>query len=211
MHIPRVFASRALQSSIHSAPQRLPSIPIVTLNLIQSSTFTSAQRFHISRTNAMPEHKHIDKNHVNSADEAHQYQAGATTNRKEDEWKHREPYRIHGSDESFDAKWKGGCHCGKVKYELSRDRPLASKYCHCTTCQRLHGVSQTREKEVKHTNISSLHSSGLQSSTKLISISQTAFTTWGGMIPLGKIKHITCLARSNVLSAVHRLWMRVET
>jgi hypothetical protein len=23
---------------------------------------------------------------------------------------------------------------------LSREKPLAAKYCHCTTCQRLHGV-----------------------------------------------------------------------
>ncbi len=75
------------------------------------------------------------------ADNGHQYQAGDTTHRKEDEWKHREPYRIHDSDEGFEVKWKGGCHCGKVKYQLSREKPLASKYCHCTTCQRLHGVS----------------------------------------------------------------------
>jgi hypothetical protein len=73
--------------------------------------------------------------------EAHQYQAGATTHKKEDEWKHREPYRIHDKAEDFEVKWEGQCHCGRVQYELSRDKPLAAKYCHCTTCQRLHGVS----------------------------------------------------------------------
>lgn len=73
--------------------------------------------------------------------EAHQFQAGNSTHRREDEWKSREPYRIHDKDENFDVKWEGECHCGKVKYQLSRDKPLASKYCHCTTCQRLHGVS----------------------------------------------------------------------
>lgn len=72
--------------------------------------------------------------------EAHQYQAGNSTDRDIDAWKHREPYRVHGSDEEFPVKWKGSCHCGKVTYQLSRDKPLASKYCHCTTCQRLHGV-----------------------------------------------------------------------
>ena len=72
---------------------------------------------------------------------SHQYQAGNTTHRKEDEWKHRDPYRIHDEDENFPVKWKGSCHCGKIKYQLSREKPLASKYCHCTTCQRLHGVS----------------------------------------------------------------------
>lgn len=75
------------------------------------------------------------------ANDSHQYQAGDTTHRKEDEWKHRAPYTYHESDEGFDVKWEGGCHCGKVQYQLSREKPLASKYCHCTTCQRLHGVS----------------------------------------------------------------------
>jgi len=67
----------------------------------------------------------------------HQFQAGSS---EHDEWKHREPYKIHGNDEDFDARWKGGCHCGRVKYELSREVPLDAKYCHCTTCQRLHGA-----------------------------------------------------------------------
>jgi hypothetical protein len=56
-----------------------------------------------------------------------------------EDWKQREPYRIHESDENFDARYEAHCHCGKVKYQLSREKPLASKYCHCTTCQRLHG------------------------------------------------------------------------
>lgn len=79
--------------------------------------------------------------------DAHQYQAGDSTHRKEDEWKHREPYRIHESAEDFDVKWEGECHCGKVQYQLSRDKPLAAKYCHCTTCQRLHGVRRVATDE----------------------------------------------------------------
>lgn len=91
-------------------------------------------------------------------DAAHRHQAGSTTHRAEDDWKHRAPYRIHrdpgdddadanaDADESSSSKplppvsWEGGCHCGRVRYELRRARPLASKYCHCTTCQRLHGA-----------------------------------------------------------------------
>ncbi|KAK0610668.1 Mss4-like protein [Bombardia bombarda] len=73
--------------------------------------------------------------------EAHQYQAGSTTHREEDQWKHRPPYRLNDDGgKDFVAKWKGKCHCGAVQYELSRDKPLASKYCHCTTCQRMHGA-----------------------------------------------------------------------
>lgn len=81
-----------------------------------------------------------DTTESQSSDEPHQHQAGSTTHREEDEWKHRAPYGVHGKNENFEAKWRGGCHCGRVKYELSRERPLASKYCHCTTCQRLHGA-----------------------------------------------------------------------
>jgi hypothetical protein len=93
----------------------------------------------------MPPKKQSKQNGDNTNGEtvspdAHQYQSGSTTHRKEDEWKHREPYRIHSDDEEFDVKWRGQCHCGKVQYQLSRDKPLASKYCHCSTCQRLHGV-----------------------------------------------------------------------
>ena len=77
--------------------------------------------------------------------EGHQHQSGDRTDRDIDEWKHREPYRVHRGDENgadgFEVKWEGQCHCGKVQYQLSRDKPLAAKYCHCTTCQRLHGVS----------------------------------------------------------------------
>jgi hypothetical protein len=69
----------------------------------------------------------------------HQHQAGTTTDREEDQWKHREPYKVHENDADFKAVWNAGCHCGKVKYQLSREKPLSAKYCHCTTCQRLHG------------------------------------------------------------------------
>lgn len=84
--------------------------------------------------------EHIGKDQSGAADEAHQFQAGNRSDRKEDEWKHRAPYKIHDDDSKFPAKWKGSCHCGKVKYELSREKPLASKTCHCSTCKSLHGV-----------------------------------------------------------------------
>lgn len=93
------------------------------------------------------------------AKEPHQHQASSTTHRKEDAWKHRAPYKIYSvlssadkikgddvdgedgeQEEYFPVKWRGQCHCGRVQYQVSRDRPLSSKYCHCTTCQRLHGA-----------------------------------------------------------------------
>lgn len=59
---------------------------------------------------------------------------------KENEWKFRAPYKVHGDDENFKALYEGGCHCGRVKYQLSREKPLDAKFCHCTTCQVLHGA-----------------------------------------------------------------------
>ncbi|MCJ1246851.1 hypothetical protein MMC30_004060 [Trapelia coarctata] len=57
-----------------------------------------------------------------------------------DEWKTRVPYRIHEKNEDFEAIYEASCHCGRVRYQLSKDRPLDAKYCHCSTCQRLHGA-----------------------------------------------------------------------
>jgi hypothetical protein len=56
------------------------------------------------------------------------------------EWKQRPPYRVHDKAEDFDVKYEANCHCGKVKYQLSRREPLDSKLCHCTTCQTQHGM-----------------------------------------------------------------------
>ena len=56
------------------------------------------------------------------------------------EWKKRAPYRIHEPNEKFPVRYEANCHCGKVKYQLSRQEPLDSKLCHCTTCQTQHGM-----------------------------------------------------------------------
>jgi hypothetical protein len=55
------------------------------------------------------------------------------------EWKKRAPYRVHEPNENFNARYEANCHCGKVKYQISRKEPLDSKLCHCTTCQTQHG------------------------------------------------------------------------
>lgn len=40
---------------------------------------------------------------------------------------------------SFKAKYSGSCYCSLIQYELSSD-PLQAMYCHCETCQTLHGT-----------------------------------------------------------------------
>ncbi|KAI9822598.1 MAG: hypothetical protein M1827_000317 [Pycnora praestabilis] len=56
------------------------------------------------------------------------------------DWKQRPPYNIRGDDPSFQVKYEAHCHCKRVSYQLSREKPLDAKYCHCGTCQRLHGA-----------------------------------------------------------------------
>lgn len=65
------------------------------------------------------------------------------TDGEHNEWKHRAPYKVHDNDPDFHARYEASCHCGKVCYQLSREKPLDSKYCHCTTCQKLHGTKST--------------------------------------------------------------------
>lgn len=59
------------------------------------------------------------------------------------QWKFRAPYKVHENDENFPVRYEGSCHCGTVKYQLSREKPLDAKFCHCTTCQKIHGRNMT--------------------------------------------------------------------
>jgi len=58
---------------------------------------------------------------------------------EDNEWKFCAPYKVHDPSEGFKAVHEGSCHCGRVQYQLSRERPLDAKFCHCNTCQVLHG------------------------------------------------------------------------
>lgn len=49
----------------------------------------------------------------------------------------RPPYKVEGE---FKPIYKGACFCEKVTFEISRERPLEAKFCHCEGCQRLHGA-----------------------------------------------------------------------
>jgi hypothetical protein len=54
-------------------------------------------------------------------------------------WRNRPPYRTH-AEGGFPVKYEADCHCGRVKYQLSREVPLGSKFCHCSTCQKQHSA-----------------------------------------------------------------------
>ena len=48
------------------------------------------------------------------------------------------PYLLTSQDKSFGIKYTASCMCGAVQYAVDCD-PVAAKYCHCRSCQRLHG------------------------------------------------------------------------
>lgn len=127
-------------------------------------------------------------------------------------WKYREPYMVHERDEEFKAIYDGSCHCGEVKFQLSREYPLASKLCHCTTCQKQHGMSSIMIKQ-RHvlTDLQPPPSNGLPSFTRATSTSTTATITLSGTIPPTRASSISFPARSAATSATARSWMRGGT
>lgn len=52
------------------------------------------------------------------------------------DWQQQVPYQ--SPEKGFEAKYTASCLCGQVQYAVDCD-PVAAKYCHCTSCQRLHG------------------------------------------------------------------------
>ncbi|KAL8365444.1 hypothetical protein RB595_004316 [Gaeumannomyces hyphopodioides] len=56
------------------------------------------------------------------------------------DWKTSDPYSTGGPPDGATVHWTGRCHCGRIEYSLTRDKPLQSKYCHCGDCRVLHGA-----------------------------------------------------------------------
>lgn len=53
-------------------------------------------------------------------------------------WKSNVPYISPSKDEEFQIKYVAACMCGRVEYAVDSE-PVAAKFCHCTSCQTLHG------------------------------------------------------------------------
>ena len=111
---------------------------------LTSRTISPASRA-LFRINILPSHTNTRA----MAEQASTYRANGdngdegNTEGEHNEWKHRAPYKVHDNDPNFHARYEASCHCGKVQYQLSREKPLDCKYCHCTTCQKLHGTKYT--------------------------------------------------------------------
>ena len=141
-------------------------------------------------------------------------------------WKFRAPYKVHENDPNFDARYEASCHCGKVKYQLSREKPLAAKYCHCHTCQKLHGMHwsslMTRSKTTNQRCImksvltflgdnQGRRFNGVPSFTKRTSISCTDTTTWAGMNRPRRHASTSFPAKSAAPTVGPRSWTKGET
>lgn len=124
---------------------------VVTRAISRPSTSiyrSSRPQAQLCQTTPALSHSHIQFRSISNAkmmkDQAkghHQARPGETEGLSE--WKKRAPYKIHESNEDFKVRYEASCHCGRVKYQLSREEPLDSKLCHCTTCQTQHGKSYT--------------------------------------------------------------------
>jgi len=135
------------------------------------------------------------------------------------EWKFRVPYKIHSNDPNFKPLYEGSCHCGRVQYQLSREAPLDAKYCHCSTCQVLHGASFLstptsirlfqKHKLMKRDWQARLFN-GQQFSTRKISISRMDITIWGGTKAAKRRQDISCHVKCRVRTVEVRSWMREE-
>ncbi|KJZ72125.1 hypothetical protein HIM_08498 [Hirsutella minnesotensis 3608] len=53
---------------------------------------------------------------------------------------YRTPDHMAKEQGGFEKKIRGSCHCGKIIYWISRDKPLAAKFCHCSDCKTIHGA-----------------------------------------------------------------------
>lgn len=123
-------AHRLLSSSAHLYPTSRSISPASrTLSRINILQFHTSSRI-------MAEQASTYHANGNNGDEGN-------TEGELNEWKHRAPYKVHDNDPNFHARYEASCHCGKVKYQLSREKPLDSKFCHCTTCQKLHGTKHS--------------------------------------------------------------------
>ena len=119
-------------------PQSLHSLSKSTHFNLTSRTISPATRS-LSRINTFRFHtstQNMESTYRQNGDNGDE----GSTDGEHNQWKFRAPYKVHDNDPNFNARYEASCHCGKIRYQLSREKPLDAKYCHCTTCQKLHGT-----------------------------------------------------------------------
>lgn len=150
-HNPSTNGPNALRLAVQAltatsnAPRTIAALSRTTSNAILSYCYSTSTKNSTTPTSAFSAPVTPDCSNETAAAAARTY---ATMHPKDQEqenstglndWKIKSPYRMHDPNEHFEARYEAACHCGKVEYELSREEPLDSKLCHCTTCQTQHG------------------------------------------------------------------------
>ena len=145
-----ISCSRRLNHMASRFPRSFHSLSKPTQFILTSHKLspTSPTLFGINKlqsqisTRTMAEHASTYRANGDNGDDG-------STEGEHNQWKFRAPYKVHDNDPNFHARYQASCHCGKIRYQLSREKPLDSKYCHCTTCQKLHGTEQPFSMLVK--------------------------------------------------------------
>ncbi|KAI1658924.1 Mss4-like protein [Daldinia decipiens] len=136
----RVLPSRTWRSSLRRHHSRCAKTPSTPSPLIPTTAYPAQY----SRLKPSPLSKiEFHSTRKNMGQTRSETETGAETGAVRDsieDWKSKPPYRTTPGNEHFDKKWTAHCHCGRVKYWLSRDKPLSVKFCHCVDCQALHGA-----------------------------------------------------------------------
>lgn len=136
------MASRLTKSLCSSYKPTQFNLTSRTINpLSQTISRINILQFHTT-TRTMAEHTSSYRANGDNGDDG-------STEGEFNQWKHRAPYRVHDNDPNFHARYEASCHCGKIRYQLSREKPLDAKYCHCTTCQKLHGTEYSPDPSVE--------------------------------------------------------------
>ena len=130
-------AFRPLYSTVAHFGLTSQSLPARVSRFLPQSLATAS--FSTQSSLKMPEDVEKAFHSVTDGEHPASHQLSSSTEGKH-EWKTRPPYRVHDSNEHFEARYEANCHCERVKFQLSREEPLDSKLCHCTTCQTQHGM-----------------------------------------------------------------------
>lgn len=153
-HHPTTNGPKALRLAVQAltatanAPRTIAALSRFTSNAILSYCYSTTTKNPNTPASAFSAPVTPDCSNETAAAAARTYATTMTPEEQQQEaktglrdWKTKPPYKIHEPNEHFEARYEAACHCGKVEYELSREEPLDSKLCHCTTCQTQHGKS----------------------------------------------------------------------
>lgn len=139
------LAVQALTSTAN-APRTIAALSQSTSNAILNYCYTTSTKNANIPASAFSAPVTPDCSNETAAAAARTYATMTPEERQQEEktglndWKTKAPYKLHEPNDGFKARYEAACHCGKVEYELSREEPLDSKLCHCTTCQTQHAA-----------------------------------------------------------------------